>query len=660
MARKRKRQTVNASLHEPPIKKSKLKNLHVNTLKEVELKGVQFELAVSYVNKNTPVKPEPNIAAASTVALGSDNNGVHVLRAKRLYRKVCHICDVVVDFEAMTLDETIKRRTREEGHNSAMGETTSVKVNSRRDISGIALSAKQLKDETYAEIIGVTSKSRFQIRQKKSDCNFEEGRAVGGDEDAVPFNKTVDSNTETKNVLRCANYGKNILVSGSNPDEQNGFQNTNGKTAENKGTQRRGQFKLKRENRVGPAPKRSRVTKMTSDSLKDSEVFVLVPGSITSNVLVCPNLLKTNDIFCPETGESGCARPGQPLASISGDSFKSCPVSVMSSSVCAESSSTSFNIAGCSAAQSTDLSSQTKTNPPTTSELPSKYPNTSLNELVGKRIVVTESSKPQSSARLESTLSTKIVDCVLYDKGEASAMKHLSVPQTNKSDKNTDKELLPGDVEGNSMILEAEEHVLQQTDDLLNDLMEDSTKKPLAVSYTEQGNKDFDKELLPGDIKDSSVILDAEVDILQHIDDLLNDLTKDSALKTLAVSHTEHGKKDFDKELLPGDVKDNSVILEDEERVLQLIDNYLNDLTKERAVKPLAASYTEHGKKDIDKELLPGDIKDNSVILDAVRDIPEEIDDLLNGFTKDSAMNPLAVSCTEQGDRDLDKKTIAR
>jgi hypothetical protein len=48
--------------------------------------------------------------------------------------------------------------------------------------------------------------------------------------------------------------------------------------------------------------------------------------------------------------------------------------------------------------------------------------------------------------------------------------------------------------------------------------MEDSAKKPLAISYTEQGNKDIDKEPLPGDTKDDSLILDAEVDILQKID----------------------------------------------------------------------------------------------------------------------------------------------
>jgi hypothetical protein len=82
---------------------------------------------------------------------------------------------------------------------------------------------------------------------------------------------------------------------------------------------------------------------------------------------------------------------------------------------------------------------------------------------------------------------------------------------------------LPGDIKGNSVILKDEEHVLQKIDNYLKDLMEDSAKKPLAVSYTEQGNKDIDKELFPGDINDNSVILDAEVDILQKIDKLLND-----------------------------------------------------------------------------------------------------------------------------------------
>jgi hypothetical protein len=143
---------------------------------------------------------------------------------------------------------------------------------------------------------------------------------------------------------------------------------------------------------------------------------------------------------------------------------------------------------------------------------------------------------------------------VLYDKGEASAVKPLSVPQTDKGDKNTDKELFPGDIKDNSVTLEDEEHVLQETDNYLNYLMEDSGKNRLAVSYTEQGNKDIDKELLPGDIKDNSVILEDEVDILQEIDNLLNDLMEDSAKKPLAVSYTEQGSKD--KEPLSGDLKD--------------------------------------------------------------------------------------------------------
>jgi hypothetical protein len=154
-------------------------------------------------------------------------------------------------------------------------------------------------------------------------------------------------------------------------------------------------------------------------------------------------------------------------------------------------------------------------------------------------------------------------------------------------------------------------------------------KKPLAASYTEQGNKDIDKELFPGDIKVNSVILDAEVDILQHIDDLLNDLMKNSAKKPLADSYTELGNKDINRELLSGDIMDKSVILDAEEHILQETDGLLHDLMKDSAKKTLAVSCTEQGKKDIDKKLLSGDIKVNSVILDTKVDILRGIDAFL-------------------------------
>jgi hypothetical protein len=106
--------------------------------------------------------------------------------------------------------------------------------------------------------------------------------------------------------------------------------------------------------------------------------------------VTCSGLLKTSGIFCLETGESICVRQGQLYTdTISGDSFQSCFMSVMSSAVCNKSSSTSFNIAGHNVAKSTDHSSQTKTNPLTTSVLPHNYLDTSFNELVWKRTGVT-------------------------------------------------------------------------------------------------------------------------------------------------------------------------------------------------------------------------------------------------------------------------------
>jgi hypothetical protein len=149
--------------------------------------------------------------------------------------------------------------------------------------------------------------------------------------------------------------------------------------------------------------------------------------------------------------------------------------------------------------------------------VPHKYLDTSVNEVVGKRTDVTQSSKSLSSERLEFklTLSMKMVDCVLYVKGENSVVKHFSVPQTEEDGNVVDKELLPGDIKYNFVILDAEVYILQETDYVLSGLLKDSAVKSLSLSHIEQGNKNIDKEMLLGDIKDNFVILNAEVGVMR-------------------------------------------------------------------------------------------------------------------------------------------------
>jgi hypothetical protein len=77
---------------------------------------------------------------------------------------------------------------------------------------------------------------------------------------------------------------------------------------------------------------------------------------------------------------------------------------MISSSVSDKCSSASFNTSECVVALSTDLSSQTTTNPLTTSVPLAEHPDISLGELVGNGIGVTHPSKSQSSGRFESEL----------------------------------------------------------------------------------------------------------------------------------------------------------------------------------------------------------------------------------------------------------------
>jgi hypothetical protein len=102
----------------------------------------------------------------------------------------------------------------------------------------------------------------------------------------------------------------------------------------------------------------------------------------------------------------------------------------------------------------------------------------------------------------------------MVETGEKSAVKHFSVPQTGQDVKDVDKELLPGDIKYNFVILNAQVDILLETHCVLSGLIKDSAVKPLSLSHTEEGNKDTHKELLLDDIKDNFVIQNAEVVVL--------------------------------------------------------------------------------------------------------------------------------------------------
>jgi hypothetical protein len=210
-----------------------------------------------------------------------------------------------------------------------MEQTTSSTVNSSSNISGIALNVKQFSNENDVENSSVTSKPRFQTREKifKSCCYFEEDIVSCGEECMVLFNEKVDSRindgivaepvrvghsenktlaqiwseknslledtsscstlekrmaacdflpqkmsckyTQTEDGLICAGDCKNFLVSGSNPVVKDYLQQANKTKSDDRNTLRTRQLKLKRKNTefAGPPPKRARVMKLATGLL---------------------------------------------------------------------------------------------------------------------------------------------------------------------------------------------------------------------------------------------------------------------------------------------------------------------------------------------------------------------------------------------------------
>lgn len=311
--------------------------------------------------------------------------------------------------------------------------------------------------------------------------------------DCLP-QKHLCKNTEIeKDGLKCAGDGKrkkpviirnHFLESGSGLDEKGSFQSPkklcrlirqtqHPQTSETKtdaeDIPRRRQLHLRRNtNTSGNSSERSRVIRLTSHSFRDSEVAVEVPGNITGNM--CSDALPTNGTVCMETGDAGCVRLGQPFSDISGDSLKSCSLSLMSSYVSSENSSTMFGTARSGFSQNVDISSETTRSPPSAVVLRDHHLHSTPNESHGNRTAITKSLEFEACERLESklALSTKNVDCILGADSEDCATKSLSAILTDQRNMDSDDSLLES-IHDNCVTLDAEEDILQDIDDLLSD-----------------------------------------------------------------------------------------------------------------------------------------------------------------------------------------------
>jgi hypothetical protein len=541
-------------------------NIHVKTLEEIRLERIQAESAAFYAYNSTPVvEQEPDTGVGSTdVASSWDSDGDSDLRAKILCRKSYRSLKANLDFRVMTLDEIRKNRQQEEGNYSATDEKTGV-VSSSRDIPDSVLSVNQFTNPTDAVNNTTPSEPRFQVRQKSSVSghNFEEEGVVYGDEDTVKMGSDNDDalaepqlgvrvrhdgtrtgenltqnyesniviktlaqiraekNSQIENTTSCIpkkrshspvvfdclpqklsyrntenekdghkNEGedkknkplivrKDVLDPGPNPDDRDSsnppkklrrfvrksFNQQVSETKSDLESSPRKQIKLRRNiSTAVSASDNSRVVRLTSDSFKNSEVTVEVPLNMNSNV--CSDLLKMNGTFCGESGGSDCSR----LTDISGDSLKPDSVSVTRSFDCDENSSTPFDVSRSDVSRSSDILPRTTASLPATCVLFGEYPDTPVNELAGDRKGVTQSSKLEPSERLEPKLAyTKNSDCMFGAKEKHCFVKPLSPLPIEQDSMDADEDLLLGSGQDNSITLDAEEDILQDIDDLLND-----------------------------------------------------------------------------------------------------------------------------------------------------------------------------------------------
>jgi hypothetical protein len=156
-------------------------------IKNNALKRFRAEKEASYGYKSKLVKPEPSTAVASGWARGARNDHRALILSERAHRK----SKAGDESRVMTL----KQRPHEQYHYSTSKET-GVTVNSSRDISGGAVSAKEFKNVYDADHNSIPSEAMFQTRQKrlKSEHSFKEHRVVSGTKITLIRNGEVDSN----------------------------------------------------------------------------------------------------------------------------------------------------------------------------------------------------------------------------------------------------------------------------------------------------------------------------------------------------------------------------------------------------------------------------------------------------------------------------------
>ncbi|XP_069678337.1 zinc finger CCCH domain-containing protein 11A-like [Periplaneta americana] len=180
---------------------------------------------------------------------------------------------------------------------------------------------------------------------------------------------------------------------------------------------------------------RSKVVRLTSDLLENSEVAVELPANNNNNVF--SDLLQVNGIFRRNVDESVQVRLGQPCRDISGEDVTS-SVSLTRSITSEE----NFN-------RNESSDSQVSTS------------GTCLNS----RNTI-HSSNLQSGESLKSEISIRNMDRFSNCKSEGSAVKKVSL--SGEVD-NTDEDLLLGSCQDNYINLDSEEDILQDIDSLLND-----------------------------------------------------------------------------------------------------------------------------------------------------------------------------------------------
>jgi hypothetical protein len=106
-----------------PGKKKKQQDLRVKVLKNIMLQRLHSEEEVSYAYKSSPVKPEPNTAAASTVVCSWARDADNDLRALILHKRGYRNSRDGAEAQAIILEEIKRGRLHKGYHYSSQKET---------------------------------------------------------------------------------------------------------------------------------------------------------------------------------------------------------------------------------------------------------------------------------------------------------------------------------------------------------------------------------------------------------------------------------------------------------------------------------------------------------------------------------------------------------